>query len=427
MALSNQNTPFTWRSRQRSWGVGFVSVSPPIVEPYDFTVLGPSTTRDRFAQLVFSVKTPSYQTKKKYGFLPDNPFSYSRETISIGDVVCGIRQDPVPPYGVYGNFDFVQPSLAWGKAINYPTPDLSEINAEMLKRIKGKTWNSPVAAIEARKTATMVADTATRMLYAYRSLRKGDLEAARSIFGIAAKDRRRFGTGFHRVDTRRAFNKAYGRNPDEAATNAFLELQYGWGPLLADIHDATEVLANRLHSPRENVQTVSVRKSQQIHKAGKLAPVEVSPSTLVDFSMESNFDIKMKIKFSVDYAASAASSVGITNPALVVWELVPFSFVADWFVPVGDFLSSIDATSGKNFHSGTLSVKENHTYNANFKYRESFDSCSGNDQRTLIKKSRTRILSFPPITFPPIEPHGSIKRMLSSIALLNQQVIRSRR
>jgi len=31
----------------------------------------------------------------------------------------------------------------------------------------------------------------------------------------------------------------------------------------------------------------------------------------------------------------------LTNPALVAWELVPFSFVADWFVPIGSWLTAI--------------------------------------------------------------------------------------
>ncbi|DAD52480.1 maturation protein [ssRNA phage SRR5467090_4] len=426
MGLKNQTETHSYRPKLHRWGVGYVSVSPPIVEPFDVTSFGSETTRDRFVQVVSSVSTPSYQTRKKYGYLPINPFYHSRETLSIGDAVFGVRSDPLPPHGVYQNVDWSQSTLGWPKAVNYPEPDVSELYPEMLKRIKGRTWNSPVAAIEARKTAAMVADTTARMFYAYKSLRKGDLDAAKSIFGIAAKDRRRFGTGFHRVDHRRAFNKAYGENPDKAATNAFLELQYGWKPLLADIHDAAYTLADRLHSDRERAQTVSVRTKQQRYQAGANAPVENSPRTEVDFVMESTFDIRMQVRFAADYAASAAAAVGITNPLLVVWELVPFSFVADWFLPVGDFLSSIDATSGKVFLGGTMAVRSHHTYTARFVRRDGYQTASGDDQRTLVLKTRTRLLDFPPVTFPPVEPHGSIQRMLSSIALFNQQIHRRR-
>lgn len=426
MGLQNESIPFTWNPKTRVFGVGYVSMSPPVIAPFDNLIVGSAATKDRFVQTVNSRNTPAYATKKKFGRLPENPFTWTKLTSSTGNVICTVREDPKPD-GTYRNVDFIQPSLAWGKAVDWPVPDLSEINAEMLKRIKGTTWNSPVAAIEARKTAEMVADTVTRILYAYRSLRRGDLAAAWSIFGIQPPNRNRFGGGSHRVDTRRSFNKAFGKNPDEAATNALLELYYGWGPLLADIHDACKTLADRLHSPRENVRTVVVRKRQQINLRGKMKQVEVSPETLVDYELESTFDISMKIKFTSDYAASAASAVGITNPALVVWETIPLSFVYDWILPVGDFLSQIDATSGKNFHSGTLVTKAKHLYSAEFRYREGYQNTGGSDQRTLIVHQRQLLLSFPNMVFPPIEPHGSIKRMLSSIALLNQQVIRSRR
>jgi hypothetical protein len=34
-----------------------------------------------------------------------------------------------------------------------------------------------------------------------------------------------------------------------------------------------------------------------------------------------------------------ANKLGFVNPGVIAWELVPFSFVIDWFVPVGNFLS----------------------------------------------------------------------------------------
>lgn len=35
-----------------------------------------------------------------------------------------------------------------------------------------------------------------------------------------------------------------------------------------------------------------------------------------------------------------ATTLGLTNPAAIAWELVPFSFVVDWFIPIGNFLNS---------------------------------------------------------------------------------------
>jgi hypothetical protein len=46
--------------------------------------------------------------------------------------------------------------------------------------------------------------------------------------------------------------------------------------------------------------------------------------------------------------------LGLANPAAIAWELVPFSFVFDWFVPVGEFLNAVTGTFGLEFHDGSL-------------------------------------------------------------------------
>jgi len=36
------------------------------------------------------------------------------------------------------------------------------------------------------------------------------------------------------------------------------------------------------------------------------------------------------------------SYTGLADPASVLWERTPLSFVADWMLPVGDFLAAVD-------------------------------------------------------------------------------------
>jgi hypothetical protein len=40
---------------------------------------------------------------------------------------------------------------------------------------------------------------------------------------------------------------------------------------------------------------------------------------------------------------SVARQLGMLDPASVVWEIVPYSFVVDWFVPFGTYLSNLNA------------------------------------------------------------------------------------
>jgi hypothetical protein len=49
--------------------------------------------------------------------------------------------------------------------------------------------------------------------------------------------------------------------------------------------------------------------------------------------------------------------VGLTNPLLTGWEVIPYSFVLDWFVGVGDFLSAVNAfNQGYSFKAGSSTI-----------------------------------------------------------------------
>jgi hypothetical protein len=49
------------------------------------------------------------------------------------------------------------------------------------------------------------------------------------------------------------------------------------------------------------------------------------------------------------------NDVGLANPLLTGWEVTPYSFVVDWFIGVGDFLSAVNAfTGGYKFKAGSV-------------------------------------------------------------------------
>lgn len=51
------------------------------------------------------------------------------------------------------------------------------------------------------------------------------------------------------------------------------------------------------------------------------------------------------------------SSLGLINPASIAWEVMRYSFVVDWFLPIGPWLNSWTADAGWSFLSGTRSTK----------------------------------------------------------------------
>jgi hypothetical protein len=67
---------------------------------------------------------------------------------------------------------------------------------------------------------------------------------------------------------------------------------------------------------------------------------------------------QMKIAYRIDTGAlNTANIFGLTNPLTVAWELVPFSFVADWFLPIGQALQDLTATSDLVWAGGFINRK----------------------------------------------------------------------
>jgi hypothetical protein len=113
----------------------------------------------------------------------------------------------------------------------------------------------------------------------------------------------------------------------------------------------------------------------------------------------------------------------LSNPAALAWELVPYSFVVDWMIPVGDYLSSLDAVNGLTFRRGTLSRSTKSDANT------SWQNGAINDQAritgcnrffTYERKDRTLLIEFPRPVIPAFNPRLGIERALSGISLLTQ-------
>lgn len=118
--------------------------------------------------------------------------------------------------------------------------------------------------------------------------------------------------------------------------NKWLEYQYGWKPLMSSIHDGY----NRFKSnPRTGVLQVrrTCSDSQSLdfirNNVRCVGSVDLKHRVIVDFAVADQF-------------VDALDGVGLANPLSVAWEVVPFSFVVDWFAPVGNVFAAATQTMG---------------------------------------------------------------------------------
>jgi hypothetical protein len=72
---------------------------------------------------------------------------------------------------------------------------------------------------------------------------------------------------------------------------------------------------------------------------------------------ESGYQSKTKVYLEYTLGSSSLqhlSSTGIADPLLLAWELLPWSFVADWFLPVGNYLENLNYDLGLTFKKGRI-------------------------------------------------------------------------
>jgi hypothetical protein len=204
------------------------------------------------------------------------------------------------PY--YGNCGFLTPS---GTEIN------RALN-KLLEKVKGHSWNAAVDAAQLKMTADLVVGNAGKLGRAIMSLKHGDFRAAAQQLG-APKDTSQL-------------------RPSDIG-GRWLELQYGWKPLLSSIYEASKAYEAITQGPRYVVfKVASGRRTER-----KWYSLSYLGNTAAG---------KQELTYGITYRAkeelSAPRSMGLYDPLSVLWEVTPYSFVADWFVPIGTYLSNLN-------------------------------------------------------------------------------------
>jgi hypothetical protein len=135
--------------------------------------------------------------------------------------------------------------------------------------------------------------------------------------------------------------------------NAWLELQYGWKPLISDIQGACEAMSdhqNNTNSYLAKVSGVAGGESTNVwQKTGYSSFYRFTVTDKWKHSARAVLYYRLRSPTLAKFA-----SLGLTNPFELAWEKLKYSFVIDWFLPVGNWLSTLDADFGWDFHSGTL-------------------------------------------------------------------------
>lgn len=134
-------------------------------------------------------------------------------------------------------------------------------------------------------------------------------------------------------------------------SSAWLEYQYGWKPLMADIHGAWTALQGNF-ARDDQVMSTRSRESGTVTRTWNFSNTNnVTGVRKIQVDIQLRCEVGLCAKVQNSFIAGL-SSLGLVSPWEVTWELVPFSFVVDWFLPVGDAISALSAPAGLSFVDG---------------------------------------------------------------------------
>lgn len=378
--------------------------------------------------LIAGTVTPGYRSFKNKFYLPN--LNYSKKVSLMTDhLAYSILDDG--PGGKYMRY--------WDRTCQkegYPvTPDITcddpvpLVNKRMLESLNTANADTLTTLAELNRTSSMVTSAASSIANALRQLRRGQLSGAMSSLGVLVSGRQnnRYKKRFDEARSRP--REPNGRDPvQDLVANTWLNYSYGWKPLLGDVYSHCEALANALVDHNNVVRVM--RKSAATH-GEKINVVRYGGKVTLVMSKIQKIDrtANMVLYYSkADNPLNPLLHFGIQNPLTVAWEVVPFSFVVDWFLPVGEYLSSLTATAGLNFVKGTVSERTTISVVADVQpgptipngSPQTFQSISGGGKYTYksFEYIRTIMNTFPSPQLPQLRDPRSLTRALSAISLL---------
>jgi hypothetical protein len=312
-------------------------------------------------------------------------------------------------YNVPSNFELWADMTHHG-VIDWTPENLLDANdqiklvGKMKDFLDGSDFNLGVFLGEMGPALDLIGDTAGRVGGALGWARRGQFGRAADV--LFAGTKRKPSKKHPNIDM---FDIKSGKKA--LATN-WLELQYGWLPLLKDVEGAAHMLAHHLNVPMRKTYRSKVRREKQMPT--RISQVGFLPSQQA-FGTCSKSHTRWLVA-RVEEKGSIPQMLGLANPELIAWELLPYSFVADWFIPLGSWMEARALVSRLK---GTFITSDKKTSIA-FSPTSKFFSFQPRGNYSQVEFARTveSTVKVPMPTFKPLGKVASWQHCANAVGLL---------
>lgn len=248
---------------------------------------------------------------------------------------------------------------------------------------------------------------------AFAQLRAGNLPGALKALNISADQLKKNGVPWSKMNARYV---------SRHAASLWMELHFGWSPLLNDIWTSIQILS-------EKPEGGSVSKGARAYGTETYYAPGNDYTGLPHFRGKHKVEAWARVSFRwevVNPNLYLANRMGLVNPATLLWNLAPLSWFADWIVDVSSWLNQWTDLLGLKLSEPCYTVG----------FKDACDShvwCVYADQNWYTYKSTTqsmycrRILGFPDATLRAHNPFYRISpaRGFTAISYLIQKGIKA--
>lgn len=256
---------------------------------------------------------------------------------------------------------------------------------ECLLKLQGDKTSFGQQMLEAKRTHALITESFFKLVSALRSVKHGNFKLAAKHLGLSSS---------------------------RGIAGNILEFQYGWRPLMADIYSNYKYFRDNKPTFPLLVADRTVRWGE----GGKRLPNRYNlENKIADFAGTSTCKLYAKLS---DSFLNNACSFDVANPLALGWELVPFSFVVDWAMPVGNFLEALNARVGLDFVGGYYAQRVESTVSGTINPGSAYSVAQPFMAECKRFSFERRRLSGFPAPIPYAKSPFSTEHALNSMALL---------
>lgn len=209
------------------------------------------------------------------------------------------------------------------------------------KLSKGAAWGITLAQ---RKQAMVMMESRLVQFYRFvKHMKKFRFKDALGELGVKATDER---IPWKRLKKR---SKALGDN--------IIEVRFGWQPLISDISTTAEILGSPIPLGR-----IVGKGTTRIKSSRTLGPSSVPPGYYSNKYVYQDYTlVRCRVQGDVVMTnpnTALLNNLGLLNPALVLYDAIPWSFVANYFINLEEFLTGFSSFIGYSVTNTFVTYKQ---------------------------------------------------------------------